>query len=66
MKNRVEELVAHCEQLLDAFLGLSGKVAIFLPMDSDQRVVVIHAAGQGSEGFKILSACLLMNGSMRA
>jgi len=58
MKERIEKLVGHSEHLLDAFLGFSQKVALFLPMISDDRLFVRFMSGQRAEGFQVLRYAL--------
>lgn len=58
MKKRLEKLISYTEHLLDAFLGLAQKTAVFLPLVGNSKVISIYASGHRAEGFNVLRFAL--------
>lgn len=64
MKERLKKLISYTEHLLDAFLGLAQKTAVFLPMVSNSKVMSIYASGPRAEGFKVLRFAMFSSCAM--
>jgi hypothetical protein len=58
MKERLAKLIGYAEHLLDAFLGLAQKTAVFLPMVNNSNVKSKYAGGHRAEGFRVLRFAL--------